>query len=99
MLYLSVRPYDDNSAQLRTCALPTTMAQSKTNAALESELYKAYFDDPTLSDLTIRLTDRSLHVHRIVLCRGSGFFTSLLLSGSRVRKDQAADQSLERLIP
>lgn len=45
---------------------------------LPSKLYKAYFDEPVLSDLTIRLSDRTVHTHRIVLCRGSKYFTKLL---------------------
>ena len=41
-------------------------------------LYKTYFNDPTLSDLTIKLSDRSVYVHRIVLCRDSEYFDKLL---------------------
>ena len=41
-------------------------------------LYKAYFDDPSLSDFTIKLSDRSVHLHRVVLCRGSEYFANLL---------------------
>ena len=40
--------------------------------------WKDYFDNPTLSDLTIRLSDRVVHVHRIVLCCGSEYFEKLL---------------------
>ena len=50
-----------------------------------SDIYKAYFDDPTLSDVTIRLSDRTIHVHRIVLCRRSVYFEKLILGGFRVR--------------
>jgi hypothetical protein len=49
-----------------------------------TDIHKAYFDDPTLSDLTIRLADRSLHVHRIVLCRRSVYFEKLILGGFKV---------------
>jgi len=46
--------------------------------ALPRELWKDYFDNPTFSDLTIRLSDRVVRVHRIVLCRGSEYFEKLL---------------------
>lgn len=54
------------------------MATPQDNPAFESELYKAFFDDATLSDLTIQLSDRAVRVHRIVLCRKSKYFTKLL---------------------
>ena len=47
-------------------------------------LWKDYFDNPTFSDLTIRLSDRVVHVHRIVLCRGSEYFETLLTKGFEV---------------
>ena len=41
-----------------------------------------YFDNPQFSDLTIRLNnDRPVHVHRVILCRGSEYFR-MLLAGS-----------------
>ena len=43
-----------------------------------SKLYKAFLNDPMLSDVTIRLGDRSLYAHRIVLCRGSEYFARML---------------------
>jgi hypothetical protein len=46
--------------------------------ASSSDLYRSYFDDPALSDLKIKLSDRTLHAHRVVLCRASEYFTSLL---------------------
>ena len=46
--------------------------------AAPSDLYRSYFDDPALSDLTIKLSDRTVHAHRVVLCRASEYFTSLL---------------------
>lgn len=49
-----------------------------------SDIFKDYFDDPTLSDLTIRLSDRTVHVHRIVLCRKSEYFNSLLTGRFKV---------------
>lgn len=49
-----------------------------------SSLYKTYFDNSSFSDLTIKLSDRSVRVHRIVLCRGSEYFSKLLLKGGQV---------------
>lgn len=48
-------------------------------------LFKSYFDDPTMSDITIILSDRTVHAHRIVLCRGSEYFSNLLAESSQVR--------------
>ena len=55
-----------------------TMANPQNNSAVESDLYNAFFDDATLSDLTLQLSDRTVRVHRIVLCRKSEYFTKLL---------------------
>jgi hypothetical protein len=41
-------------------------------------LFKSYVDDPTLSDITIKLSDRSVHLHRIVLSRRSEYFSTVL---------------------
>jgi hypothetical protein len=44
-----------------------------------SYLFKAYFNDPTSSDLTIKPGDDILlHAHRIILCRRSVYFAKLL---------------------
>jgi hypothetical protein len=48
------------------------------------DLYRSYLDDPSLSDLTLKLSDRAVHVHRIVLCRASEYFTSLLTRSFQV---------------
>jgi hypothetical protein len=40
----------------------------------ERDIYDTYFDDPKFSDLTIKLSDRTVHVHRVMLCRGSQYF-------------------------
>ena len=60
------------------------MATSQDNPAFESELYKAFFDDATLSDLTIPLSARTVQEHRIVLCRKSQYFTKLLIGRFQV---------------
>jgi hypothetical protein len=41
-------------------------------------IHEDYFDDPMLSDLTIRLSDRTFHVHKIILCRRSKYFETLI---------------------
>jgi hypothetical protein len=48
------------------------------------DLYRSFLDDPTLSDLTLKLDDRTVHVHRIVLCRALEYFTSLLTRSFQV---------------
>ena len=54
------------------------------------DYHKHFFNDPTLSDLTIRLSDRTVYVHRIVLCRRSAYFEKLILSGFKVSESTAA---------
>jgi hypothetical protein len=48
-------------------------------------LFKTYFDDPTMSDITIMLQGRTVYAHGIVLCRGSEYFSNLLAESSHVR--------------
>lgn len=67
------RPNTDDTLSSKLRLLQSVLQKLPT-----SRLYKAYFDDPTLSDLTIQLSDRTVHVHRIVLCRGSEYFTKTL---------------------
>ena len=67
-----------------------TMANSQIDPAVKSDLYKAFFDDATLSDLTIQLSDRTVRVHRIVLCRKSEYFTKLLTGRFQVCSDRLA---------
>jgi hypothetical protein len=61
------------------------MADSQTDQASRSKPYKAFFDDATLSDLTVRLSDRTVCAHRIVLCRQSEYFTKQLTGQFKVR--------------
>ena len=51
---------------------------------MQSSVIQNYFDDPTFSDLTIRLSDRTVNAHRIVLCRKSEYFKTLLTGNFKV---------------
>jgi hypothetical protein len=73
----------DPVKQSRSPSAPPAPAPQ--TAAFERQLYKTYFDDPRMSDLKIRLSDRTIQVHRIVLCRASERFASLLEDGLQVR--------------
>lgn len=43
-------------------------------------LYKTYFDDAKISDINIILSGhRIVQLHKIVLCRGSEYFSNLLV--------------------
>lgn len=53
-------------------------------APSSGDIYKNYFNDSTLSDLTILLSDRKVYVHRIILCRRSKYFNKLILNGIKV---------------
>jgi hypothetical protein len=48
------------------------------------DVYKSYFNEPTLSDLTIRLSDRTIYVDRRTLCRRSAYFEKLILGPFKV---------------
>jgi hypothetical protein len=61
-----------------------SMAPSTTAVARNRDLGNSYFDNSTFSDLTIKLSDRVVHVHRVVLCRGSEYFRSLLAGKFKV---------------
>jgi hypothetical protein len=54
-----------------------SMAPSTPIVARSRDMVNSHFDDQTFSDLEIKLSDRVVHVHRVVLCRGSEYFTSL----------------------
>jgi hypothetical protein len=60
------------------------MAPPTTAVAYERDLINPHFDDPKFSDLKIKLYDRVVYVHRVVLCRGSEYFTSLLAGRYKV---------------
>jgi hypothetical protein len=45
---------------------------------------KSFFNDPELSDLTIRFSGETIYVHQIILCRRSKYFRKLLLGPFRV---------------
>ena len=53
-------------------------------APSSGDIYKNSFNDSTLSDLTILLSDRKVYVHRIILCRRSKYFNKLILNGFKV---------------
>lgn len=60
------------------------------NMALSSgAAYKDYFDNKTLSDLTLRISDRRVYAHRIVLSSHSAYFNKLLTSGFKIRDSLA----------
>ena len=69
-----------------------TMASDydKPMIASERNIFETYFDDPKFSDLTLKLSDRTVHVHRVVLCRGSEYFKSLLAGSFQVSSDYYA---------
>lgn len=49
-------------------------------------LYYTYFNDPNLSDLTLKLSHGTVvHAHRMVLCRQFKYFSKLIIAGSNVR--------------
>lgn len=55
-----------------------------------TKLYRAFFDDPTSSDVTICLGNRRVYAHRIALCRGSKYFASMLAGRFQVSQMPAA---------
>jgi len=57
----------------------------KANIKGPPALFKTYFDDPKMSDIAIFLNDRTVSLHKIVLCRGSEYFANLLSELSHVR--------------
>jgi hypothetical protein len=75
--------------------LPTKMSHCR--------LFKDHFDDPTFSDITLKLSDRSFNIGRVVLCRRSEYFTKLLTGGFWVHNarphtiELSTDQTQKRL--
>ena len=48
-------------------------------------LYSTHFNDPALSDLTLKLSDGTIvHAHRVLLCRQSKYFAKLIAGGLSV---------------
>ena len=78
-----IKPSKSPTKQLVNCH--QFHPHSETNMA-SPKSWKDYFDSPTLSDLTIRLSDRTVHAHRIVLCRGSEYFEKPLTGNFKVRR-------------
>jgi hypothetical protein len=74
-----------------------TMASDydKPMIAGERDIFETYFDDPKFSDLTLKLSDRTVHVHRVVLCRGSQYFKSLLAGSFLVGSDYPAGSDIQ----
>lgn len=80
--YYSKQSFIDNGTLASGITLP-----SFTPYELQpTKLYRAFLDDPTYSDVTIRLGNRIVYAHRAVLCRGSKYFTSLLNGRFQVRQ-------------
>jgi hypothetical protein len=81
---------DQSSSSINSSYIPDSLPFKLTSTSprmsepLYSKLYKAFLDDPTLSDLTLRLGDRSVYAHRIVLCRGSEYFAHMLTGRFKV---------------
>jgi len=87
-IVFAIKPYKSPTKQLVHCH--QFHPHSETNMA-SPKSWKDYFDSPTLSDLTIRLSDRTVHAHRIVLCRGSEYFEKLLTGNFKVRRIKIRD--------
>ena len=55
------------------------MAYQARISKLPPALFKTYFDNPRMSDIKIILSGhRIVQLHKIVLCRGSEYFSNLL---------------------
>ena len=72
------------------------LASSTPYISQSSKLYKAFLDDPALSDLTIRLSDRTVYAHRIVLCRGSEYFANMFTGRFQVSQMPTAPTNKAR---
>jgi hypothetical protein len=60
------------------------MAPATTTVAKSRDKVHSYFDDSTFSDITIKLSDRVVRLHRVVLYQGSEYFRSLLAGNFKV---------------
>jgi hypothetical protein len=76
----SQKPTQSNISRLpRAPAAP-----SRSSGAFDRRLHKTYFNDLKHSDLMITLSDRSLYVHCVVICRVSECFDLLLENNHKV---------------
>lgn len=79
----------DSSRSNQSGNLPSSdfeLTLPKMYNAPPTKLYKDFLNNPTLSDITIRLGDKSWYAHRIVLCRGSEYFDNMLTGRFQVRQ-------------
>jgi hypothetical protein len=67
-----------------TSYLQTTHIAASCHGGILGRYLQRFFNYQTLSDLTIRLSDRTVCVNRIVLCRRSKYFHKLTLDGFKV---------------
>lgn len=73
-------PSNSQQSHKNNNASPSKLTPTSTNLykPVTPKLYKAFLNDRTLSDLMIHLGDISVYAHRIVLCRGSEYFSRML---------------------
>lgn len=76
--YYIQKIYFQSTHRQQQLLLPTMVPSS-------GEVYKDYFDNKTLFDLALRIGDRLIHVHRIVLSSNSAYFNKLFTGGFKVR--------------
>jgi hypothetical protein len=77
---------------------PQFVMASEAPAHHPSYLFNTYFNDPTSSDLIIKLSDdKILHAHRIILCRRSSYFAKLLGGSFKVSVARTSNASKSEL--
>lgn len=69
---------DAEDSVLRELHVDRVLSSLQTPSIQFHSAAKSYLNDPELSDLEIVLSDRAIHAHKIVLCRGSDYFKKLL---------------------
>ena len=74
-------------SNISTASLPDTEMADQANIIKgPPALFKTYFDDPKMSDIIINLKDdKMVLLHKVVLCRGSEYFSNLLAASSQLR--------------